>query len=44
MVVELAERVAAVVIAVVLEACVRVLFPDEVYRDVQFVAHVLYYL
>ena len=43
-VVELAERVAVVVIAVVLEACVRFLIPDEVYRDCQFVGHVFYYL
>ena len=42
-VVELNERVAVVVNAVALEACVRFLIPDEVYRDVQFVAHVLYY-
>lgn len=37
-------RVAVVVTAVVLEACVRFLIPDEVYRDVQFVAHVFYCL
>lgn len=43
-VVELAERVAVVVIAVVLEACVRFVIPGEVYHEFQFVGHVFCYL
>lgn len=43
-VVELAERVAVVVIAVVLEACVRFSILDEIYRCVQFVVHAFYHL
>lgn len=43
-VVELAEGVAVVVIAVVLEACLRFSIPDEIYRGVQFVVHVFYHL
>lgn len=43
-VVELAERVAVVVIAVVLEGCVRFSIPDEMHRGFQFVGHVLYHL
>ena len=40
---EVVESVAAVVAAVVLEACVRFVIPDEVYLDFHFVGHVLYY-
>ena len=43
-VVELAERVAVVVVAAVLDPRIRFLIPDEVYRDLQFVAHVFSYL
>ena len=42
--VELAQRVAVVEIALVLEACVGFLIPDEVYHGFPFVAHVVYYL
>ena len=41
---ELAERVAVIVTAAVLEACISFLIPDEEYRDLQFVVHVFYYL
>ena len=43
-VVDLAERVAVVVIAALLFPRVRFLIPDGKYRDLQFVAHVFSYL